>query len=161
MQLKALPGIGNPTVRGVEIKPGPNGIYEVSDAAAIEHMLATGFVDANAKPAAAAKPADDEWPMLRSAIVEALKLQGVMATVSMPAHLLARALMDSVSRFPDKIADAEKRGAATAAAAANEEITALTERAVAAEKRVVELEAAAAAAKEPATPPADNPPQKA
>lgn len=108
MRLKAPQGRGHPVLKGVEVKPKDDGCYHFHHPADIEHLLALGYRDADAKEEQAA-PVGEASPVLREGVVAALKQLGVaLARVPDDAGLAQR-LVDAVARQNEQTLEAVKR----------------------------------------------------
>lgn len=111
-RFKAPKGTGNPVIAGVELKPGPGGVYVSGDPVAIEHMKAAGFHDLDAPPsaaaAAAAVAAPAASPVLHGAVVKALAEHGISVPEKAGEDILVKALGDLTGVIADKIKAAEQ-----------------------------------------------------
>lgn len=108
-RFKAPQGVGNPVIAGIELKPGPGGVFVTGDPAAIDHMKAAGFHDLDAKASAAPAPiAPAASPALHGAVVKALAEHGVSVPEKAGEDVLVKALGDLAGVVADKIKAAEQ-----------------------------------------------------
>lgn len=97
MRLKAPEGRGHPVLGGVEVKPKDDGCYHFERASDIEHLLALGYRDADAKKEPAI-PAGEASPILRETVLAALKKLGVVLARVPDDAALAELLKETVMR---------------------------------------------------------------
>lgn len=107
-RFRAHPGLGRPSIGGQELQLHSDGTFHVHHPAAIDHMRATGFEDADAPPKPGAvepapAPANNNF---RAAVAKFLGLRGVSLPADAPDAQVGNALVDHLDDLSGKLQDA-------------------------------------------------------